>query len=189
MKTSFVGIKMLLLAGIMASASFATAAESSGVLVQLGGFLRNQNGKLETTSTSATLDSKESTYDLNLGFLYSSGLYLGVNQSSYQVVTKSDGATTSDKTATATGLSAGYFGTNGLYLRLHYYLSAQYDDYKKGSGTQLELGYMGRVASSFLLGVQLAQQSLTFTENDTIATFEKYTISDLRPMFTMGFIF
>jgi hypothetical protein len=153
----------------------------------LGIDLAPVSSKTETTTSGVTATSESSTtvYDISLGNVMSSGLYLGVLYSSQS--DKSDSTTTS---ASAMGASVGFIGDSGFNIIASYILSATYGEYKKGSGYQIDLGWRHFLSSSFYAGAKVSMRSLKYTENETLPSgFESTTYTTTIPYLVLGFGF
>lgn len=142
--------------------------------------------KTEVASGGVTASSETSIniYDVSLGNVMSSGLYLGALYS-----TRSD-KSTETTTGSAMGVSLGFIGDSGFNIIASYLLSATDGEYKKGSGYQIDLGWRHFLSSSFYLGTKLAIRSVKYTENATLpATFESVTYTTTTPYVVLGFGF
>lgn len=158
------------------------AASSSGVLVTANAFMYNST--VEQTPGAGAVESKSSIYDMKLGYLSSSGLYLG------GIYTIKNSETDSGSTdGSAMGASLGYVGARGFYVKGHYLVSGTYGDFKEGTGVQGDLGYMASVSSSMVVGVELTYRSMEYKKKDGDPSLESYKQSELLPLMTIGFIF
>lgn len=127
--------------------------------------------------------------DVKLGYL-SQQIYYGVVYSSLLRNTSTD-----NPSRTATGVTLGYHN-DGLFFDLSYYLSSEYVlsstlTLKEGSGLGVEFGYNIMLSGSTYAGVELTYKSLTYKKlsvsgTDSTAT---NTITELAPMFNVGFYF
>tara|TARA_B110001454_G_scaffold219179_1_gene250746 strand:- start:30033 stop:30584 length:552 start_codon:yes stop_codon:yes gene_type:complete len=139
-----------------------------------------------TSGVTGTGESTVSIYDLSLGNLMSSGLYIGALYSTRSDKSGSDPATSSN----ALGASIGFIGDSGFNIIASYILSATDGDYKKGTGYQIDLGWRHFISSSFYMGTKVAMRSLKYTENATLSSgFESLTYSTTIPYVVLGFGF
>ncbi|NUN05668.1 MAG: hypothetical protein HUU57_07895 [Bdellovibrio sp.] len=178
--------KTLLVLGVFCATALATVTaqargSSSGVMATANVFMYNSAADVTPGGTS---DSKSSIYDIKIGYLGGSGLYLG---GIYTMRSSSDGVTTTD--GKALGASVGYVGATGFFIKGHYLLSAEAGDYKEGTGIQADFGYFTNVTGSFIVGVELTYRSIEYKKNDAIPALEKYKSTELFPMLSVGFVF
>lgn len=120
----------------------------------------------------------EATYvDLTHGFanngLYFGGLY---------------GTGSGTNTFSHFGASIGWVGSE-WHLMAHYLLGGDYTlggtDYKEGTGTQIDIGHISNITSSFHLGVQMSSRSMTYKDDGGGADLK---ISELYPSVKLTFI-
>ena len=169
---------MTVVVGVCSFASQSNAV-SSGVIATANLFTY----ELTTTDDPGiSSTSKTSLYDIKLGYLSPSGLYLGA------LYTSRNTTEILSETGKALGASVGYFGTNGFFLKGHYLLSAERGYYKKGSGLQAEVGYLTHISDAFIVGVELTHRSITYTENEWIPLLDNRKETELFPLLTIGFV-
>lgn len=179
-------MKLNLLAGVvvMVGSIFVSQAQargsSSGVMLTANAFMYNVT--TEDTPGSKS-ESKTSIYDIKLGYLTGTGLYLG---GLYTIRNQENGTTEDGK---AVGASIGYVGVDGFFIKGHYIVSAERGAYKEGTGIQGDFGYLTNVTGAFLVGVELTYRSIEYKKNDSIPTLEKRKQDELFPMLTVGFVF
>lgn len=178
--------KALLFLGVFCTTALATVTaqargSSSGVMATANVFMYNNTAD---STPGGSADSKSSIYDIKIGYLGGSGLYLG---GIYTMRSSSSGSTTTD--GKALGASVGYVGATGFFIKGHYLLSAEADEYKEGSGIQADFGYITNVTGALMVGVELTYRSIEYKKNDTIPSLEKYKSTELFPMLTVGFVF
>lgn len=173
----------ILLAVAMMATTFnqAFAATANGVLFSANAFMYNS-----TTDTTPGTQSKSnnSIYDLKLGYLTGSGLYMGGLYSLRKVETDS-----STQDGSALGASVGYIGASGFFIKGHYLLSATNGDLEEGTGMQADVGYIATVGGPFIVGVELTYRSIEYKKHKTVPTLEKLKNDELFPMLTLGFLF
>jgi len=144
------------------------------------------SSKAETVTSGVTASGESSTsiYDVSIGSLMSSGLYLGVLYSTQSA------KSTDTTTGSAMGVSVGAIADNGFNIIASYILSATDGEYKKGSGYQIDLGWRHFLSSSFYLGTKVAVRSVKYTENETLSSsFESITYTTTIPYVVLGFGF
>lgn len=163
-------------------APFAQARGSaSGVMLTANAYMYNTNIDMTPGGSSK---SESSIYDIKLGYLGGSGLYLG---GLYSI--RKDVSDSSSLDGKAMGASLGYVGASGFFIKGHYLLSTEYGDFKEGTGIQGDFGYITNVTGAFIVGVELTYRSVEYKKNDTIPGFEKLKRNELFPMLTVGFVF
>ncbi|MNK01174.1 hypothetical protein D3C87_189690 [compost metagenome] len=180
--------KILTALGAILAFSAAPSAEaargggggSGGVMLTANAFMYNQ--KIDNNGTEA--EANTSIYDIKLGYLGGSGLYLGAI---YSLKNTDDG--TNKKDGSAYGGSIGYIGSRGFFIQGHYLASAKFDRYSDGSGYQADFGYMTSVSSSVLLGVELSYRSIEYKKDDNTSATISRKETELTPKLTIGFAF
>lgn len=145
--------------------------------------------------TATTIKQSAITYDLNLGYAMSNGLYLGLIYLSTTV--DSGGAYV--PALTGYGPSVGYLASNGFFITGHYILDANYakfgsttDKFTKGTGIQADLGYQMNVSGAFSVGVLLTYRSLNFANyNDGTTDYDTFKLKDteIYPQIRLGLMF
>lgn len=156
----------------------------------LGIDLSYLSSKTETdvSGTTATAETATTFYDISFGKMLGANIFLGALYSTSN--DKTTGASVSTTTSgSATGASLGYIFDSGVFLTATYLLSATYDDYKKGTGYQIDLGWRSFLSSSFFVGAKLATRSIKYTENETISGFNSLTTTSTMPYISLGFGF
>lgn len=186
-------ITMTVLSALMlAFAPLQAEARGSGMDGWLLDFdLSYLSSKTETTTSSSTSNSQSSTtyYDVNLGYIMPSGLYVGGVYGAKNYSSSGSASVSTSTSASAMGASVGYAASNGVYINATYFLSATDQDYKKGSGLGLDLGWRSFMSSSFFVGAKLTYRSLKYTENATVSGFESTTSTVVLPYLSFGFTF
>ncbi len=180
----------------ISSPGWARSSGGDGVLLSLNPYYgTSSDDALAGTPTTNAYTSTTTLLDINLGYQMAAGLYLGA------LYFTDTGASTNPTGATSNsgyGVSAGYM-KNGWFGHLHYILSADKDDntanadkWSKGTGIQVDLGYMMPVSGAFMLGVELAYRSLSYSTN-TVSSVESTTTArktaDMMPKIRFTFIF
>ncbi len=124
-----------------------------------------------------------SVYDLKLGYVFNSNLYLGGEFS-----TRNDASATVTSNGTTAALGAGLFWGSGFNLRSFYRINESWGDYSNGTGFQADLGYMHNLTSNFFIGLLVSHRQTTFTKNNLIVGFKSFTKKETQPMLTLGFL-
>ncbi|MEK2688640.1 hypothetical protein [Bdellovibrio sp. GT3] len=170
----------VLLAGSMLGAQV-NAKPSSGVMSSL-----NVYSYSKEVSDSPGGDSKMSTrvYDIKVGYIGASGLYLG---GMYTTRSDESGSSTTDGNALAA--SIGYVGEAGVYIMGHYIVSAKFGDYKEGTGFKADLGYLYMVNNVVFVGAELTYRSIDYKKNDSIPNLDSHKVSETFPMLSVGVVF
>ncbi len=166
-------MKHLFMLGLLFAAPQFAAAES-----QFGLSLYKTESKSDGDNISG--ESKDSFYDLkintDIGPVYVGGIY---------------GTRADDNTGSEYGVTLGVRSKSGFFGELHYFLAAEYksssNEFKKGSGLGVDLGYNAMLGSSFYMGFQFAYRTITYKEFNTATAENK--ITSLKPMINLGFMF
>ncbi len=133
---------------------------SSAVMMTFNIFMYNTTESNDGGGPEA--ESKSSIYDIKGGYLSNSGLYLGglyTMRSAESAGSKTDGKNM--------GASIGYIGTNGFFVQGHYIFSAEYGDYKEGSGYQGDFGYIADVTGSVIVGVRATYRTVEYKSDSS----------------------
>ena len=170
--------------------SWAQKVESSSS----GAFLLSTNiGFSGEESTEGTSKSKSMVTqgDVNLGYAFSSGIYLGAFYGSK-----------SQETDTTKPKGSHYGGTLGLisggwFVNAHYLTGGQWGEtsgntsWDEGTGAQVDLGYMMRVGGPLFLGLQLTYRSLTYEKkivNDVDVIGDPLKVNEFYPAMRISLI-
>lgn len=184
-------ISLCLILFFMASMSFAqstrsqlrsSSGKSGGGLFDFAIYYGQSEGSSEPNNTYQS-KSNESYYDMKLGYVFSYGLYIGAEYS-----TRNSGFVNGSTTGNAAAAGLGYFFTNGLQIRAFSRFNESFNDFRKGSGYQVDLGYAESFATNFFLGLMLSHRSTTFTSRDSDPLLTDYTFNSTYPMLTIGFL-
>lgn len=151
-------------------------------------YLANKQESVVNGVTATGNDNSTTYYDLGLGYLLGSNLYVGGIYSTKNYSSK--GATVSTSTsASAMGASVGWVFDNGFHVTGSYLLSATDGDFKKGSGIQMDFGWRNYVSSSFYVGAKLTYRSIKYTEYALMSGFESHSDTTTLPYISIGFGF
>jgi hypothetical protein len=141
----------------------------------------------EATASPAagnTWQNTTSLYDIKLGQVLESSIYVGLEYS-----TRSDNQISNATTSgNSVGAGVGYFTENGFNIRAYYKFNENYGDYKDGTGFEADLGYMVNMTSNFYLGINLSVRQITFKTNSTITNFDYWTRKETYPFLALGFL-
>jgi hypothetical protein len=165
----------------------AEARGGSGILFDLNLFYNSSKAELTQSGGAADVKSDSTTaiYDIKLGYLADSGLYLGGIYTSRSNSLLNQSGTN----GSATGASVGYMGAAGIFLQGHYLTSATYGTYSDGSGIQADFGYKGGMGSGWLLGAELSYRSITYKKDSANSGLESYKLNEVIPMISIGYLF
>ncbi len=108
-------------------------------------------------------ESELSSYDLKLGYVHASGLYLG---GMYQMSKRND-----DK-GFAAGPTLGFSHYSGFYALFTYFLVAEHDNsaptkLTDGMGPQVDIGWVFPITHMFFIGPQMSYRSITYDKIET----------------------
>lgn len=179
MKLKFLTVVVIAVASAFTSLAQARGS-ASGIMLTGNVFMYNSTDDNGTSKVEA----KNSIYDIKLGYLTGSGLYLGA----IYTIRNLDNGTTS-KDGKQLGGSLGYVASNGFFVQGHYIASAEFGDLKEGSGYQGDVGFITNVTGAFIVGVELTYRSIEYKKDDTNPSAPKYKKDELLPMLTVGFVF
>ncbi|MBX3040514.1 MAG: hypothetical protein KF789_07410 [Bdellovibrionaceae bacterium] len=155
---------MILAALVMAVGSSAYAQRRSagggGVYLGIGAMYDSSKVTTDNAGTETEDKSTTTTLDGDLGYIFSSGLYLGAAYTSLSA--DSNGV---KPKGSAMGVGLGYM-KGGFLGKLSYYLSGQVeagnDKNSEGTGLGVDIGYLFPVAGSFNLGASLAYRDMKY---------------------------
>lgn len=145
----------------------------------------------EVSGTSVS-EITMTSYDLKLGYVHHSGLYLG---GMYQMSKRSFGAGSNDK-GYAAGPTLGYSHYSGFYALFTYFLVAEHDysaptKLTDGMGPQVDVGWVFPLTHMFFIGPQLSYRSIGYDkiESPTGSADTEFTRSDILPYISLWFRF
>lgn len=153
--------KLSLITVFFAINSWAQNRESS----PSGAFLLSTNVGFsgeQTTEGDTETKSNVTHGDVNLGYIFSSGIYLGAFYGS-----KNQETDTTKPKGTHYGASLGLI-SGGWFLKAHYLTSGKWGEtsgstnWEEGTGAQADLGYMMRVTGPLFLGLHLTYRTITY---------------------------
>lgn len=179
-------LSALVISSALAFAGTAQARSGSGVLFDVNLYYGSTAQSLKAIGgTETKSENSTAMYDIKLGYLTGSGLYWGgIYSSKSYTVLNAEGTN-----ASALGASLGYFGSSGFFIMGHYLASATHGkDLKDGTGFQADLGYKAGVGGNWLVGGELTYRSISFKKDESIGV-ESYTLSEVVPMLSIGYLF
>jgi hypothetical protein len=147
-----------------------------------------------TYAASPASETSATHLDLKVGYVMSTGFYLG---GAYSTFTDYNlGATVSTENRTGVGLVLGYHDS-GYYIDWTLLLSSQLDradgsKYTGGLSTILSGGYNAMFGSSFYLGVGVSYKNFNWTEQTDpagVKTLVTNMQSEFFPCLNLGFIY
>jgi hypothetical protein len=110
----------------------------------------------------------------------------------YGAIYSQSASDASDASRRSYGLSVGYYSERDFYLNYHYYFSTKYGfpgtEYTKGSGYEIDLGFLSKVTSSFYVGLVFAIKNFSYTEQQSGGSTTSVNVSqkEVMPMFTFA---
>jgi hypothetical protein len=110
----------------------------------------------------------------------------------YGAIYSQSASDASDASRKSYGLSVGYYSEKDFYLNYHYYFASKYGfpgtEYTKGSGYEIDLGFLSKVTSSFYVGLVLAIKNFSYTEQEVSGVKSSANVSqkEVMPMFTFA---
>lgn len=159
----------------------ARGGSSSGVLLSANVFMHNSSVEV---NPGASEESNNSIYDIKLGYLGGSGLYLG------GIYTIKNSETSSTKqSGSAMGASLGYVGSRGFFIKGHYLVSAEFQNLQEGTGYQADVGYMSNISPNVFMGVELSYRTIKYAKEEGNPALTSVTTTDLFPMLSVGLVF
>ncbi len=166
-----------------------TRSQSRGSSSRAGGGLFDfaiYYGQSEGSSDPGnTYQSKtnESYYDMKLGYVFNTGIYIGAEYS-----TRNSGYLNGSTTGNAAAAGLGYFFVNGINLRGFYRFNEAFSDFRNGTGIQLDAGFSETFATNFYLGLMMSYRKTTYASRDSDPLLTRYTFDSTYPMVTFGFL-
>lgn len=160
----------------------------SGVLADVGIF------KFDTETSGLIIGTGKTAntyYDLKVGYVTSSNLYLGGIYSAY---TQDNGS--NQQRRTLYGLTVGYHNMGWIFDG-SYLIDGQLDNgfnvlMRKGTGFGVDIGYQYFLNTNFFIGGTGSYKSYTFSEyaaGGVTTTADNKVKSELYPMILLGFMF
>lgn len=99
----------------------------------------------------------------------------------------------SDANRTSCGLSVGYYSEKDFYMNLNYFLSSKYSfngssEYSKGSGYEVDLGFLTKITASFYAGILIGIKNFSYSEQRIggVTSDVSVTHREVLPMFTFA---
>lgn len=110
----------------------------------------------------------------------------------YGLIYSQSASDSSDASRTSYGASVGYYSEKDFYINYHYYFASKYNmagtEYSKGSGYEIDLGFLSKVTSSFYVGLVMAIKHFNYTEQTSagVSSSINATQKEVIPMFTFA---
>lgn len=143
--------------------------------------------KIEDENQGVTSETEISSYDLKLGYVGASGLYLG---GMYQM------SKLNDTDAMAVGPTLGFSHYSGFYALFTYFLMAEQEvdattELTDGMGPQVDIGWVFPVTRMFMIGPQISYRSISYDKLDSggASVDADYTRSNILPYISLWFRF
>lgn len=99
----------------------------------------------------------------------------------------------SDANRSSYGLTVGYYSEKDFYINVSYFLASKYSlgtgtEYTKGSGYEVDLGFLSKITSSFYAGLMIGLKNFSYTEQTTagVKSSVSATHKEVIPMFTFA---
>ena len=99
----------------------------------------------------------------------------------------------SDASRSSYGLTVGYYSEKDFYINVSYFLASKYSlgtgtDYTKGSGYEVDLGFLSKITSSFYAGLMIGMKNFSYTEQTTggVKSSVSATHKEVIPMFSFA---
>lgn len=145
----------------------------------------------ETEISGAQGEDNKTFLDFRLGYLHSSGLFLG----GMYAMTNFSNTSDSNK-GYAAGPTLGFSHYSGFYALFTYFLVAEQDrsstqTFSDGMGPQIDIGWAFPLTAMFHLGPQISYRSLTFdkVDNSGVSTSEENKLTYFMPAIVLWFNF
>ena len=173
-------MKVLLLF-LLSNIAIAAPGPSGFVLsANLGGY-----SSKDETGTVIHNDTQVSVSDGTLGYMFSSGIYIGGIYGTS--TTKKQGAATKP-VMTQSGGTLGYMAS-GWIFHAHYFTEAQIEKFSAtadridGTGTQFDIGYVMSLFGPIYLGAQISSRTIEYKKLDTagVETLSDHKVTEIFP--------
>lgn len=146
--------------------------------------------KSDDKTAPSTTEVKRAFYDFRLGYLHSSGLFLG---GTYSMQKFSTGGTNLD--GYSAGPTLGFSHYSGFYTFFTYFLLGEMDKttstkYTNAMGPQIDVGWAFPLTASFHLGPQITYRSISYDKLKGAGSVSyDYTYSGITPAVVLWFNF
>ncbi len=145
------------------------------------------------TANAVTKDTKISNTDAQVGYVFTSGIYIGGIYGTSKMEIKD---ATSKPKMIHSGGSIGYMTSGGLFLIGHYFTEAKIEmatataDRTKGKGSQIDLGFVKNIWGPLFVGAQISKRDLEYEELDTAGTVtaSEHEVHELFPAIRLSII-
>ena len=193
-------IAAILISSFTSTVSFAQEGGGGGGSGSRGGsgsiILSANAGVYNTKDDTAGVvnnDTQVSVADGTLGYVFSSGIYLGGIYGTATTSTK--GAATKPETSFSGG-SLGYFSKGGFIFQGHYIASAEIKkatattNKVEGTGSQFDVGFIKNLWGPIFVGGQISTRTIEYKKLDTggVKTLSKHTVTETFPELKLCFV-
>ena len=157
--------RMMILAALFMAVGTSAYAQrrgggGGGIYLGIGAMYDSTKATLDASTGDLEGKSTKTTLDADLGYVFSSGLYLGA-----AYISSSNDTGASKPKDSAMGVGIGYM-KNGFVGKLTYFLSGTVEDGNlegsEGKGLGADIGYLFPVSSSFSLGASIAYRDIKY---------------------------
>ena len=147
----------------------------------------------EIEVNGASAEDNRMFADFRLGYLHSSGLFLG---GMYSMAKYSNGTTSAN--GFSVGPTLGFSHYSGFFALFTYYIMAEQDNRQDvtqkltdGMGPQIDIGWAFPITASFHLGPQITYRSVTYDKLETGGASQdiEFTQSHILPAINLWFNF
>ncbi len=184
-------MKKLLILSVLLMGSWAQAKGGAGVYLGLNLFYSSNDTASTSSGVTSTSKSSSTVTDLDLGYVFSSGLYLGIESAN-----ESADLGSSKPKQDALGVSIGYF-TSGFLGQLSYFISGNKESgtstkYSEGSGIGASALYLWNVSGSFHLGGGLNYRSIEYKKvavSGVTLSNSSQKETEIEPRLVFSFLF
>lgn len=173
---------LVFLGGLVFVSGLSEARAVSEVVFSPAFFYKSQ----ETKAGSSESERTEMLFDLRLGYILDSSIYVGAIYAQDTIDTGN-----SEAVRSSYGPSVGFF-QDSFALLLHYFLSSELDDDStvyEGSGLQVDVGYYMKVGSNSSLGPQISWKKFTYNKLDGNTLSPKIEVTKLDPYVVFAYRF
>lgn len=191
------GVSGLVSAFVMLSFTSAVSLAQEGGGSGKGSIILSANAGVyntkDDTDKTVNHDTQVSVADGTLGYVFSSGVYMGGIYGT--ALTKEKGAATKPETKFSGG-SLGYFSKGGFIFQAHYLTGAEIKkatattNWTEGTGTQFDIGFIKNLFGPIFVGGQISTRTIEYTKLDTggVKTTSKHTVTETFPELKLSLV-
>lgn len=143
--------------------------------------------KFEDEDATGTAETEITNYDIKLGYVHTSGLYLGGMYQKSKI---------NEDESFAVGPTLGYNHYSGFYALFTYFILAEQEagsgnTFTDGMGPQIDLGWVFPINYMFLIGPQISYRSIAYDkfEQGGSSADADFTRSFILPSISLWFRF